>query len=81
MEGNQYKTLLHHLSLLPEEYLVQVNIYIKSLADKVEQKSKNRKEILSLAGSWSDMNDSDFSEYLKTAKESGQSLFDREVEL
>jgi len=81
MEGNIYKSVLHNLSLIPEEYLAQVNIFLSSLKEKVEHKSQNRKEILALAGSWSDMSEADFKEFLKAAKENGKSLFDREIEL
>lgn len=81
MEGSRYQSVLHNLSLIPEEYLAQVDIFLAALKEQIEQKAGNRKEILALAGAWSDMSVEDFDAYLKAAKESGESLFDREVEL
>lgn len=81
MEGNLYQSVLHNLSLIPEEYLAQVNTFLTILKEKTEHKAQNRDEILALAGAWSDMSEKDFEEYLKAARESGNSLFSREVEL
>ena len=80
-EGNLYQSVLHNLSLIPEEYLAQVNLFLTALKEKGKDKTHNREEILSLAGAWSDMSEADFEEYLQVAKESGKSLFEREVEL
>ena len=81
MKANLYKSVIKTLNLIPEEYLVQVNAYLNELKHRISQKEKNRKKILSLAGSWSDMPESDFSEYLKKAKEGGNELFGRQIEL
>ncbi len=81
MEANQYKLVLKNLSLIPEEYLVQVNAYLDKLTDKISHKEENRQEILALAGSWADMSTSDFEEYLGIAKESGNELFGRQIEV
>ena len=55
MDGNIYKSVLHNLSLIPEEYMAQVNNFLKSLQKRSNSKEQNRKEILDLAGSWEDM--------------------------
>lgn len=81
MEVDLYKSVLKSLSLIPEEYLVQVNAYLDKLKDRISHKEKNRAEILALAGSWSDMPESEFGEFLGKAKGSGDELFGREVEL
>jgi len=81
MEANLYKSVLKSLSLIPEEYLVQVNAYLEKLKDRISHKEKNSAEILALAGSWSDMPESEFEEFLEIAKSSGSELFGREVEL
>lgn len=78
---NIYKSVLHKLSMIPEEYLDQVNYFLASLKKKIDDKEKNREEILKLAGSWSDMSELDFEEYLKKAKESSSSAFNREIDL
>ena len=81
MEANLYKSVLRTLSLIPEEYLGQVNSYLDKLKAKISDKEKNRKEILALAGGWSEMNEDEFDDYLGYAKESGKDLFGREVDL
>ena len=75
MEANLYRSILQNLSQIPEEYMTQVNTFLSSLRNKTQHKDHNREEILNLAGAWSDMSESDFKEYLKTAKESGKSLW------
>ena len=40
-----------------------------------------REDIMSLAGSWDSMSESDFQEYLSEAKRSGGEMFDRDVSL
>ncbi len=37
-----------------------------------------REEIMSLAGSWDEMSENDFQEYLSEAKRSGGEMFDRD---
>ena len=75
MEANLYRSILQNLSQIPEEYMTQVNTFLSSLRNKTQHKDHNREEILNLAGARSDMSESDFKEYLKTAKESGKSLW------
>lgn len=81
MEENIYKSVLHNLSLIPEEYLSQVNSFLMALHERVSLKEQNRREILALAGAWESMEEDEFQSYLKAAKESGNSLFNQDVEL
>jgi hypothetical protein len=47
-----------------------VDAYLQKLVRQVEiEKEANKKKILSLAGSWNDMEDKAFSEYLEKTKE------------
>jgi len=41
----------------------------------------HRAEIMSLAGTWGEMSEDDFSEYLSEAKDSGREIFGRDVSL
>ncbi|MEZ4827622.1 MAG: hypothetical protein R3C61_15265 [Bacteroidia bacterium] len=81
MEAKLYKSVLKNLSLIPEAYLIEVNAYLENLRNRISHKEKNRLAILALAGSWSDMPESDFNDFLNEARESGNQLFGREVEL
>lgn len=76
-----YKSVLRKLSFLPTEYLQQVDSFLSSLGKKMAEKEQNRSTTLSLAGSWSDMSDEDFQDYLQIAKDTGKELFTREIEL
>lgn len=76
-----YKSILKKLSALPADYLELVDNYLAALSEKVDKKEENRKAILALAGSWSDMEDDEFEDYLRVTKETGDELFNREVDL
>lgn len=76
-----YKSVLRRLSQLSVEYLQLVDNYLSSLQTKLDKKEENRNAILALAGTWSDMSDQDFEDYLRVTKETGDELFNREVEL
>ena len=76
-----YKSVLRRLSQLSVDYLQLVDNYLSSLQTKLDKKEENRNAILALAGTWSDMNDEDFDDFLRVTKETGDELFNREVEL
>lgn len=76
-----YRSVLRRLSQLSVDYLQLVDNYLSSLQAKLDKKEENRNAVLALAGSWSDMNDEDFEDYLRVTKETGDELFNREVEL
>ena len=77
-----YKSVLNKLSALPVDYLWEVDKFLSELNKKEYQKGQNNTEkILSFAGTWSDMDEEDFKEYLKVARETGDQLFSREVNL
>ena len=81
MQESIYQSILNHLSLIPVEYLEMVDSYLKKLASDAKQKEKNRAMILNLAGSWNDMSEDDFNDYLKITKQTKDEMFQREVDL
>ncbi|MEM6737997.1 MAG: hypothetical protein AAF620_18205 [Bacteroidota bacterium] len=44
------------------------------MQEKSNPKEQNRKEILELAGSWEDMGEEDFKEFIGTAKKEGKTF-------
>ncbi len=78
-----YQSLLHQLSLLPVDYLQQVEQFVVSLNQQKKGRGKksNREKILELAGSWSDLPETEIKEILSIGKDASTSLFIREVEL
>ena len=78
---NIYRSILLGISQLSPIHLKEVNEYIQQLRSKSKiEKQANRDKIVALAGSWSDMSDNDFSEYLDIAKETGKSMF-RDIDI
>ncbi len=78
-ENHLYQSILYNLSRIPKKNLPQINTYLEKLAS--EKKSKNHLKIMQLAGSWSDMSDSDFNEYLSEAKNTSNGMFKSDFEL
>ncbi len=80
-EDSVYQSILVQLSAVPTDYLQQVDNFLRNLAREIHQKEQNRTEILSLAGAWSEMSDSDFDEYLKVVENTKSEMFSRDIEL
>ncbi|AEE50248.1 hypothetical protein [Haliscomenobacter hydrossis] len=76
-----YQSILLRLSSIPVDYLEQVDNYLQRFSQNIEKKKQNQVEIMSLAGSWSDMSDEDFGEFLEVAKSTGKELFIEDIEL
>jgi hypothetical protein len=81
MEIDLYRSVLKKLSNLPVEYLQQIDDFLSSIKTRIKKKEENRKAIMAMAGSWSDWENEEFDDYLKHAKETGASLFNREIDL
>ncbi len=75
---NIYQSILLKLSNIPVVYLQQVDNYFQhftiTVKDK-EWKHRNRAKIMAMAGSWNDMSESEFQDYLTAAKNTGKELF------
>ncbi|NUQ26751.1 MAG: hypothetical protein HUU34_22635 [Saprospiraceae bacterium] len=80
-QAELYQSVLRQLSLLPVEYLKLVERFVSGLNQLTQDKKKNRQAILALAGSWSDLSEQDFEDIRSVAKETGNSLFAREIDL
>jgi hypothetical protein len=76
-----YQSILLRLSMIPVDYLEQIDLYLKLFSKKVQSKQRNRAQILALAGSWNEMTEVDFQDYLHIAHQTGQELFNREIAL
>jgi hypothetical protein len=74
-----YQSILHKLSEIPVDYLNQIDSYLETFAQKTKVRQNNRTQILDLAGSWNDMDEDTFQEYLLSAKKT--EIFSREVSL
>lgn len=63
-----YQSILSQLSLVPVDYLQQIDLYLRNLSKEIRRKQQNRALILDLAGSWNDMPETDFQSFLITTK-------------
>jgi hypothetical protein len=76
-----YQSILRKLSILPVDYLQQVEAFLSQLGEEVHSKEENRQKIMSFAGAWQEMPLEDFEDYLREAKKAGNEAFGREIDL
>jgi len=78
---NLYKSVLQKLSVIPPEHLIEVDVFLTALSEEIAMKEKKRLQILELAGSWSDMSEEDFDDYMQSIKVVKKDMFNREIDL
>lgn len=78
-----YKSVLKKLSDIPVDKLIEVDKFLETLKDDASNKEKEerRQKILSFAGSWNDMEQEDFDDYLDSIKQLRKNSFNREIDL
>ncbi len=82
MQRNKtYQSILNQLESMPSDYLQEVNAFLKKLTKVIQKKKLNRIETMKLAGSWVDMSDKEFEEYLASTQKIRSEMFDRNFEL
>ena len=74
-------TILEELRNVPVERLEDLYSIIHSLQADTKKSDKTSKEILSFAGSFRDMSDHDYNDFLSQVKQTRSDLFDREIDL
>lgn len=74
-----YQSILHKLSEIPVDYLNEIDSYLEAFTQKTKLRQNNRAQILELAGSWNDMDEDTFQDYLLSAKKT--EIFSRDVSL
>ena len=81
IQHNLYQSILQNLSLVPMEYLLQVDNYLQMIIQKNREKETNRKAILALAGTWNDMSEDEFEEFRNDIKNNREDMFNRDIQL
>lgn len=74
-----YQSILHKLSEIPVDYLNEIDSYLEAFTQKTKLRPNNRTQILDLAGSWNDMDEDTFQDFLLSAKKT--EIFSRDVSL
>ena len=73
--------ILKELKNVPVERLEDLYSIIHSLRANTKKSDKKSKKILAFAGSFSDMSEEDYSEFLQQTKSARNELFDRDITL
>ena len=74
-------TILKELRNVPVDRLEDLYSIIHSLQVNIKKSDRTSSKILSFAGSFGDMNENDFNDFLEHAKEIRNNLFDRDINL
>lgn len=74
-------TILKELKNVPVERLEDLYSIIHSLQANTKKSDKRSKEILSFAGTFGDMSENDYNDFLRQVKQTRNDLFDRDVNL
>lgn len=77
-----YKSVLRKLGNIPQMYLMDVDKYLSGLMKKIENpQPTNIATIMAFAGSWSDMEEEDFVDFMEENRNIRTNLFDRKIDL
>lgn len=73
--------ILNELKNVPVDKLEDLYSIIHSLRTNTKKADKANKEILSFAGSFGDISESDYNDFVKQTKQTRKNLFDRNIDL
>jgi len=73
--------ILKEIKDVPLNRLEELYQFVHSMSTTVKQTDSLRKKILSFGGSFKDMSDDDFSDFIEHTKKTRLNLFDRNTEL
>jgi hypothetical protein len=74
-------TILKELKNVPVDKLEDLYSIIRSFRTNTKKSRNNANEILSFAGAFSDLKESDYQDFLKETKQTRNKLFDRDFDL
>jgi hypothetical protein len=76
-----FSTILKELRNVPVDRLKDLYSIIHSLQPNTKKSETTSKKILSFAGSFDDMSENDYNDFLIQTKETRNDLFDRDINL
>lgn len=76
-----YQSIINQLDAIPQDQLYIVESFLRRQSVELDDVVPNKVETLKLAGSWVDMSDKQFEEYLASTQKIRSEMFDRNVEL
>lgn len=72
-------TIIKELKNVPVDRLEDIYSIIHSLRANTKKSDKTSKKILAFAGSFGDMTENDYEDFLQRTKQSRNDLFDRDI--
>jgi len=75
------KSIINELKEVPANRLEELYQLIHSMSRKVEPTESRRKKILSFAGSFGDMSNDDYADFLNYIQKTRNTLFTRDIRL
>jgi len=76
-----YQSILDQLQTIPTDQLQYVKSFLNNFTKEIRQKGENKVETMKLAGSWSEMTDEEFEDYMKAVRNTRSEMFVRQIEL
>ena len=76
-----FDKMIKELKNIPVNKLEDLYSIIQSLQTNIKSSEKKSKKILSFAGSFSDLSEKDYNDFLKQTREARKELFDRDIDL
>lgn len=78
-----YQSVLSRLANVPASYLQEIDRYLEKLENDASTKPSpmDIEGIMALAGSWEDMSEEEFSDFLHNTAETRKELFSRQIDL
>ena len=76
-----YQSVLRKLSLLPTNYLEEVDKYLSDLTNKTVPPKQQVSDIMSFSGSWSDMSTEEFEGLVEELQNIRKDMFQRNIKL
>lgn len=73
--------ILKEIKYVPAERLEELLQYVHSLTPETKKATDLKTKIMSYAGAFSDMSETDYADFLKYTRDSRSTLFDRKIEL
>lgn len=74
-------TILREMKDVPVSRLEELYQFVHSMTSVTKHSENQRKKILSYGGAFSDMSDTDYSDFLEQTKKTRAKLFDRNMDV
>jgi len=74
-------SIIKEIKKIPEDKFEEVHKFIKSLEQNSKKKNSHKKDLMSFAGSWKDMSNEDYKDFVRETKRIRKNLFSRKIKI